>query len=54
MRQATVRVTSELSACNICRVYVLANVICAHMSVTAQTDFLGTGRAQVIAAACLV
>lgn len=51
MRQATVTVTSELSACNIHRVCVLANVICAHTSVTDQTDFLGTGRAQVIAAA---
>lgn len=30
MRQATVTVTSELSACNICRVCVRANVICAH------------------------
>lgn len=39
MRQASVTVTSELSACNICGVGVLANVICAHTSVTAQTDF---------------
>lgn len=38
MRQATVTVTSELSACKICRVCVLANVICAHTSVTAHTD----------------
>lgn len=37
MRQATVRATSELSACNIFRGCVLASVIWAHMSVTAQT-----------------
>lgn len=35
MRQASVTITSELSACNICRGCVLANVICAHTSATA-------------------
>lgn len=39
MRPTTVFVTSELSACNIFLVCVLANVICAHMSVTPETGF---------------
>lgn len=39
MRQATVTVTSELSACNICHVFVLANVTSTRASVTAHSDF---------------